>query len=202
MAARRGRQSRTDRRAVTLLEVLLVLAVLLLLAAAAWPSLDRSLAEQRLRHAADMIRAEWTRAHILAVSTGVEQRFRIEPDGRRYWIEPADDAAGSSVSESGAIPLQSDWRLLPADVVFGKVTVEAFSPGGEWESLDPVGGDMATGLAGVPSEESVLFFPDGTCSTAGLVLRNPYDRCVTVSLNGLTALATVGGVFPAEEILP
>ncbi len=178
------------------------MAVLVLLAAVAWPSLDRSLADQRLRHAADMIRAEWARAHVRAISTGVEQRFRIEPEGRRYWTEPADDAAGGFASGLAATPLQADWRLLPTDIVFGKITAEAFSPGGEWESLEPFGGVLPLGLDGWLSEESVAFYPDGTCSTARLVLHNGYDRCVTVSLNGLTALATVGEVFPAEEVLP
>ncbi|MBN2217459.1 MAG: prepilin-type N-terminal cleavage/methylation domain-containing protein, partial [Pirellulales bacterium] len=64
-----------DRRGVTLIELLLVLAILALVAATAWPSLERSLADQRLRDAADTIRAEWQHARAQAMSSGVAYQF-------------------------------------------------------------------------------------------------------------------------------
>ena len=62
VTARAEHPRRARRRGVTLVEVLLVLVVLTLIAAIAWPSLQRPFADQRLRDAADMVRAEWASA--------------------------------------------------------------------------------------------------------------------------------------------
>ena len=198
------------RRAVTLLEVILVLAVLVMLAAVAWPSLDRSLADQRLRHAADMVRAQWAQAHVRAVGTGTQYHFRVELNGRRYWIEPADCGgegaatlpAAGAVSVSGTGQSATGPRFLPDDLMFTDLKVE---PPSRTEVSWPMGhqDDSAFAVAeSLQPEDTVTFYPDGTCSAARLVLRNAYDRCVTVSLRGLTAVATVGEVVPVEEVLP
>jgi len=61
------RSPTTDRKATTLIEVLLVLALLVMLAAMTWPALDRPMADQRLRKAADRVRTAWVRARIDAM---------------------------------------------------------------------------------------------------------------------------------------
>ncbi len=196
-------------RAVTLLEVLLVLAVLAMLAAVAWPSLDRSLADQRLRHAADMIRAQWAQAQVRAVATGEQQRFHMEPGGRRYWIEPAGRAGNGSWAAPAAstAPLPTvqpspDPRLLPDGVTFGDLDVEPPSQANlSWPGDYHAGGTLA-GMETLHADEVIVFYPDGTCSSARLTLRNGYDRCLTISLRGLTAVATVGDVLPVEDTLP
>ena len=43
--------------------------------------------------------------------------------------------------------------------------------------------------------QPVLFYPDGTSSTACVILENERGRCIEVSLRGLTAVVTVGEVF-------
>ncbi len=202
--------SKKARRAVTLLEILLVLAVLVALGAVAWPSLDRSLADQRLRHAADMVRAQWAEAHVRAVATGTQQRFRTEPGGRRYWIEPIEDEhgltwaapAGGVAEGPDATVLPPGHRLLPHDVAFDEITIEPFDASGTESPFDPSGGADRALLDGLLVEGTVMFYPDGTSSSARLVLRNAHDRCVAVLLQGLTAVAKVGEVFPAEETLP
>ena len=197
------------RRAVTLLEVLLVLAVLAMLAAAVWPSLDRSLADQRMRDAADMIRAQWAQAQVRAVATGEQQRFRIEPDGRRYWIESArcagDAAWAAPVASAAALPSgqpSPDQRLLPDGVTFGDLDVEPPSQSDvSWPGNGHAGGTVP-GMDNLYADDGIMFYPDGTCSSARLTLRNGYDRCLTISLRGLTAVATVGDVLPVEDAVP
>jgi len=49
----------------------------------------------------------------------------------------------------------------------------------------------------------ILFYPDGTTSTARLLLRNEYDRSIELSLRGLTGVARVGELKTvAEQELP
>ncbi|MDZ7619758.1 MAG: hypothetical protein U1E05_22390 [Patescibacteria group bacterium] len=195
------------RHAVTLLELLLVLAVLTLVGAVAWPSLDRSFADQRLRNAADMVRAQWTQAQVRAIASGTVQYFQSEAGGRHYWLESADDAdaagnasSGASLSLSAGVP--SDALLLPDNVTFDEVTVHA---GESCDSLDAYGLSAAGDSAAIGSDASgttIAFYPDGACSSVRLVLRNSYDQCIAVSLHGLTGLATLSDVFAGEDASP
>src|ERR1700756_3400429 len=82
------------RRAYTLFELLLVLALLVLLAAIAYPTLDGVLATFRMTEAADMVRANWADARAYAMNEGRSYRFavisgkgnfRVAPDSPEFW---------------------------------------------------------------------------------------------------------------------
>ena len=194
--------TRSGRRAFTLVEVVLVLVVLTLIAATTWPSLQRSLADHRLRNAADMIRADWARARAEAMASGVAQRFRYALDEQTYWIEPCEDLASSAgerlstdeiAQASGSS--ESDRSRLPKDIAFVEGELVAESSEETWT-------DSTAPSENGESEPPIVFLPDGTCSSARLVLQNEYDRGVTVKIRGLTAISTVGQVFYIEEGLP
>jgi len=65
------------RRAYTLFELLLVLVLLVLLAAIAYPTLDGVLATFRMTEAADMVRANWADARAYAMNEGRAYRFSV-----------------------------------------------------------------------------------------------------------------------------
>jgi hypothetical protein len=48
--------------------------------------------------------------------------------------------------------------------------------------------------------QPIYFFPDGTTSTAQLVLRNELDLYVMVQVRGLTGVTTISDVMTAEEL--
>jgi prepilin-type N-terminal cleavage/methylation domain-containing protein len=77
-----------DRRAFTLLELMLVLALLAMMAAFAWPVLRGSLGGQNLHSAADHVRTQWLRARTKAITSGETMSFRFRPDTGRFRIEP------------------------------------------------------------------------------------------------------------------
>ncbi|MHB8898361.1 MAG: prepilin-type N-terminal cleavage/methylation domain-containing protein, partial [Thermoguttaceae bacterium] len=81
------RSPRPHRRAITLIEVLLVLSLLVMLAAMTWPAMDRPMADQRLRKAADMVRTAWAKARIEAMSTGQTLLFESTLDSDQYTIQ-------------------------------------------------------------------------------------------------------------------
>ena len=204
------RKKRTDpcrRRAVTLIEVLLVLVILVLVAATAWPSLGRSMADQRLRDAADTVRAEWSRARAKAMSSGVAQRFCYMTDDSIYWIEPCEDVSSNegedALPRGDAATSEHDDRQLPDPVTFleGRVYEDAADPwsvAGDWGAELGQPGPLDDGQRGAP----VVFQPDGTCTAARLVLSNENDRVITISINALTAIAVVSEVRGAEEVGP
>lgn len=203
------RALKTDRRAITLIEVLLVLAVLVMLAAMTWPAMDRPMADQRLRKAADKVRTAWARARIGAMSTGQTFLFRCTFDSDEYTVEsqvgPESVAFITSSTEGrfnetasdSTEPLSTKTRKLPEDVRFvdGQVAFDTRAT-----ILTSAASQTSTDSAG-PCLDPILFFPDGTTSTATLILENKYQRRIELSLRGLTGVITVGDTYPAEDSL-
>ena len=188
--------SDTDRRAITLLEVLLVLALLVILSAMTWPALDRPMANQRLRKAADQVRTAWARARVEAMTTGQTFAFRCTIGENRFEIAaqagpeavdvpPADQAAPAAASRRHTLP--EDVRFAGGQTLFdGRAAIFAQREG----DAVPADGQLS---------EPILFYPDGTTSTATLILENRHQRQIEISLRGLTGVMTVGEPRAAED---
>ncbi len=196
----------SHRRAVTLTEILLVLCLLVIFAGIAWPALERPLAGQTLRKAADVVRAAWARARIEAMSSGQTRLFRYAIDGDRYCLESfsgpeyvpdaADGGQALGAADLTASASHALERRLPEGIVF--VSGEVAEDPRAASILE----SQTSGDAEMARSAPILFYPDGTTSTARLVLRNEHDRCVELSLRGLTGVATVGDLYSAEGQLP
>jgi len=189
---------------VTLLEVMLTLAVLVLMAGIAWPVLSRAFENQRLKKSADILRAEWTHARVQAMSTGYVYIFQFTPGEQRY----------STYRRVG-----SEVELSP-DGQFQAVDVGSLQPFGKEQSLPEgirfAGGEMlwdsraemySTNTAAFLSPDQgwsgpVFFYPDGTTSTARITLENERGRRIDISLRGLTGMVSISQIYTAEEGQP
>ncbi len=199
-------------RGLTLLEVLLVLAVLVAIAGISWPALNRPLTNYTLRKAADQVRAEWCRARVRAMSTGRAYLFRYMPESDQYWVGPAEESdfleaaaasarggtlEGLSVGPFDAGGQGDQEKQLPEGVRFGTGQVAADARAQQLlAQLDPAKGVLDC------STEPILFYPDGTTSAARLTLINQQDRAIDVSLRGLTGAVSVGPLYATGEIRP
>jgi prepilin-type N-terminal cleavage/methylation domain-containing protein len=96
------------RRAFTLIEVLLVLALMAAVAALTWPSVLRQIKDYRLRMAADKIRTEWCLARIDAMRTGCVYTFRRSGDGNHFSRQRESDNG----TAAGAPQVQSQSQSL------------------------------------------------------------------------------------------
>ncbi len=193
---RNHRSSAGHRRgAYTLLELMLVLAVLVAVAAIAWPALGRSLATQRLRTAADRVHTEWMRARITAMKSGVIQVFRYQSGTGDYavqrWIGDDAELELSQAEPVAASPYAtadeaSADRKLPEEMIFaiGDTAQEARAA-----LIETAIGDEAP---------PILFYPDGTTSDAVLRLASDDELQIELSLRGLTGVTTIGEVFSVE----
>lgn len=100
------------RQAFTLMEMVLVLALIVVLAGISYPAIDGMLADQRLTAAEDMIRGQCARARSRAINEGVPYRFayvqgtghwRIAPDSDDYWN--GDGSTSASADPEAPPPL-------------------------------------------------------------------------------------------------
>jgi type II secretory pathway pseudopilin PulG len=186
------------RRAFTLLEITLTLALLVLVVSLVWPALEAPFAAQRLKAAADQLRADFTQARTTAMNSGRTQLLTFDAAHGTYSVVPIDDGAATdpfsppSVASSTVGPIAG--RPLPQGVTFHEVA-----------SLDDVTPPPATvggfGPAPTPgaaaTTQSVYFHPDGTTSSARVTLGNDHAMFIDVRLRGLTGATAVGDVLAA-----
>jgi Tfp pilus assembly protein FimT len=201
---------------MTLLELMLVLALLVMLGAVVAPSFHASFELQRVRQGGELVRVAFNKARMKAMKTGQIQMFRYTAESGSYqvmpyfsqqdWLEAdAAHAAGGAMSGvdqqlSNATQVsdtqQSQPRELPKGVLFAQSDVEADQR--SYEIQQELQGQGTTGTLESPP---VLFYPDGTTSDARIVLTNESQRLfVLVTLRSLTGLATVSKLLNADEL--
>lgn len=165
-----------NRRGFTILEVVLVLAILLVMAALAYPSIEAMYGDLRLDAAADVVRARWADTRAAAIDQGRPYRFavrpgtgafRIAPDTTGYWADATDPDA-----EADELPIEQEDELP------GGVTFEG-AGGGDWERV-------------------VTFRPDGTGSDdVEIVFAAAGQRPLRLRLRAMTgAVAVERGGLP------
>ena len=192
-SAKRGgnRFVRKHRPAYTLFELLLVLVLLVLLAAIAYPTLDGLLATFRMTEAADMVRANWADARAYAMNEGRPYRFaivsgkgnfRVAPDSPEFW-----GGGDPPVADSNNPPLVVE-DSLPRGVRFS--TPDTYQSA----SIDQSGDSSLPPGSVDPGSWStiVTFLPDGTTKEdVEIIFTGAGARPVDVKLRGLTGAVSV-----------
>jgi type II secretion system protein H len=92
--------------AFTLVELILVMAILAVVMAISAPSLSRSLRERALEQEAARFQALTLFARNEAVSEGAAMAIWIDPSAKRYGLEPKSDYGGNSI--------RRDYEMNPA----------------------------------------------------------------------------------------
>ena len=194
------------RKGFTLIEMLLVLAIIVAIAALAAPAMRGLIHSARLRAAADTVRTEWTRAHVKAMKTGRIQVYRYELGGAKYSVQPwiaGDDAIESSTPMAAGFEVADETQdsanvgeghELPEGTMFvsGDAAAESRSTAIEQTAMD------ATQFESEWSRP-ILFYPDGTTSDAFVVVANENKVGIQVNLRGMTGTATLSEVMKLEE---
>jgi prepilin-type N-terminal cleavage/methylation domain-containing protein len=167
------------RPAFTLLEVVLVLAIVVVLTAMLYPSVEAMYSGYRVTAAADMVRGAWAEARSRAVNEGRRYRFSVRQNSFR--VEP-DNADASGNDQESSEPLED---ALPKRVTF---TVNALS--------GPNDQDQGTGPGPIAGSDSgswtpvVTFLPDGTASDdIEITFSGPGLQPQTLRLRALTGTA-------------
>jgi prepilin-type N-terminal cleavage/methylation domain-containing protein len=186
-------------RGLTLVEVLLVLALLVVIGAVSVPLLEGSFARAGLQHGGDLVRAAWGRARLAAMESGDIHVFRYERNGNRYHITTLDALGtpeGEPPIEVEAQPGDSSdlYRLgqdrLPDGIRFAAGDIASSS------RVEATLGPIAASDWSAP----ILFHADGTTSDATVLLSNESQQTIRVTLRGLTGISNISEV--GNEAIP
>lgn len=197
------------RNAFTLLELLLTLSVLAALTAVTIPQVGVLLGDRRLVRAGNQLRVEMTRLRVDAMREGRVMMLEAMVEGNSLRIKPFFSASDSTEamdqtgSQSGlltgatqgtAVRLEVDETAeetfeLPDNVVVA--TVGVVSAARAMEIGQATLGDQTEGWS-----QPILFYPDGSTSTAAVTLSSDLVGRVIVKIRGITGDVTVSEVMP------
>jgi len=201
------RQTGSRPAAFTLIELLLVLALIAIVAALAVPTLSGSLSTWQLRAAGDNIQTRWIQTRTQAIRTGQTHVFRYLSQSDRFLIEPW--IIGEPLPVTGLVVAEADDHVTEAtrDV---DDTERSLDPGRQ-----PFRLSVGIVFAGMELPDSdlllpeaiqdgwsspILFHPDGTTSSTVLYLANGEGQALEVSLRGMTGTCRVGEVVADVEL--
>jgi prepilin-type N-terminal cleavage/methylation domain-containing protein len=190
----------SPQRGLTLVEVILVLALLVVVGAVSAPLLEGSFSRAGLHGAGDALRGTWAKARLAAMQTGQTYVFRFEPNGSRFQIVALNQLGLPEASElepddpdaehEAVDMLRISRNRLPDGVVFASGDVSSSS-----QLLATLPGAVEGPWSG-----PILFHPDGTTSDASVLLLNNRQTTIRVTLRGLTGISNTSDV--AAEPVP
>lgn len=187
----------------TLVEMLIVLAVLVGIMALVGPALSKPLWKRELRDAARGIRIEFAKARLAAIESGVAQQFRFQPGTGRFELAPRSTPSGTQgplLGNFGGSVDDQPSPLATTDPGPAAETVQELPRGILfWTEQLGAGPLPEADLAATPGNGEwsapIVFFPNGRTSNAHLRLHGYPDFYVDVTLRGLTGTAKVGTVL-------
>lgn len=183
------------------------MAILGVIGAIAIPQIGWLLGDRRLVRAADQMRIEMTQlriksmreGRIMLIEASSEEEGKIQK--RAYFsvadsTEAFDQLGSQSALASGAQQAQISFDAPDAAETEAEIielpegtTVETIAVVGSARALS-IQEELLTQGAGLT--QPILFYPDGTTSTAAVVLVHPEHGKITVKLRGLTGDVSVG----------
>ncbi len=176
----------------SLMELILVLAVLLAFASLTMPVVNATFSRQALIKGADLCRASMGQARVKAIKTGKIHAVFYAPGTSYLSVAPFDNyQAEASRAQQRIRQLDSrqtmvdfDDDILPRGVKFAAGEVEVTSRAAEALSTGNGGGSL----------RPILFYPDGTSQNAEIVLQNEQGNMIQVILRGLTGTSTTSKI--------
>jgi prepilin-type N-terminal cleavage/methylation domain-containing protein len=172
MTARRHRRS-----AFTIVEMMVVIAVVLILGAILIPSLVGFWSNNRTKAGVDIATARLSDARGAAISRGQAYRVCASPDGRQIRVCPDESELAEQLPTDSDAPPLVRTDTLPDGVVLTPIltgTADATASADGWVTL-------------------VTFLPDGTCreDASEFQLAEPDVTPQVVRVRGLTGVWTV-----------
>ena len=176
-----------SRKAFTLIELILVLAIIVMIASLATPMMTRMLGRQSLRQGADRVRIEMGRARVEAIKTGEVHALFFLPEGNWFNVarfiqlpQQSGIASREQAQLNNRVYTGYEENFLPPRIRFSASSTEADS-----RSIQTLG-DVKIDSDSI---QPVLFYPDGTSQDATIYIQDERRNRIAVVLRGLTGSA-------------
>jgi prepilin-type N-terminal cleavage/methylation domain-containing protein len=204
------------RSGFTLFELILVLIILVTLAAIAFPTLEAMVSSRRLQQSAERLQNELLEARVEAMKTGQAQVFRATINGNTYTIEPWLSGNEDSDASAGATVMSASGVVETERTSTGQVALSSISADGDAKQLDndvqfmgietlvdarnaleiqksgetvPMAGVGTAVTGGISSP--LLVYPDGSSTTAQIILADSRGRRMAIQLRGVTGRSSI-----------
>ena len=176
-----------SRKAFTVIELILVLAIIVMIASLATPMMTRMIGRQALKQGADRVRVEMGRARVEAIKTGEVHALYFVPQGNWFNVarftqlpQQSGIASREQAQLKNRIYTGYEENVLPPNIRFAPSTLEADS-----RSVQTLG-DVRIDSDSI---QPVLFYPDGTSQDATIYIQDNRRNRIAVVLRGLTGSA-------------
>ena len=178
------RREARRRSAFTMLELMLVLAIIIVVAALAVPAVQGTIDNQAISSGADRVRVAMGQARVKAIRSGKVYAFFYQRGGQRFDVAPLENFGQLSSGRNNGRPVNAQDRELSDNWLPRQVRFVA----GETQT-DSRSNAAQESSGGGASTDAVLFYPDGTSQDAKLFVQDEGGRTMAVELRGLTGLA-------------
>lgn len=179
------RRTTTSRPGLTILELLVVLAAILILGAVVMPTIGAFRGNTRVKAAADTVRGRMAEARMKAIEEGQPYRVAISPDGKRLRVAPDTFEAMGGVAQADG---ETAGPFIREDDLPAEVSAELMMDEDSFTAQDTNGW-----------RRIATFQPDGTCKedSVSVLLQEIGVAPLIVRLRGLTGVTTVVSASPA-----
>jgi type II secretory pathway pseudopilin PulG len=187
---------RKIRRAYTLIELLLVLALIIAIAAIAAPALSNALRHQNLKDSADLVRSDISRARAAAMRTGEEYALVYQIGGDTFAFMRYDQTSlNSPQATSATTPRVTDFKFgngtLATGITFRGGVSENDSR--QQELLQEASNNAAS------NQQQILFYPDGSTQSSLIYLGSDRGELIGIQLRGMTGVSVT---FDPHKVQP
>jgi prepilin-type N-terminal cleavage/methylation domain-containing protein len=219
------------RSGFTLFEMMLVVVLLVVIASFCWPTLNKAFSHERVKKAADIVRTQWCKSRIKAMSGNQIFLFRYEMGGSHFRIEQMNEVTSFENLFGADAPLDSNDAFNAMPLVDPSTTSAGSSDDSNFASANGVQSlpkgivfrgaviendsrAMTTGTNAAGAEQDaslpyggtwsapIYFYPDGTSSSARLQICNDRNFGIELALRGLTGVVKVSEIAAVEGALP
>jgi type II secretory pathway pseudopilin PulG len=202
-----------NRTAFTMLELLLVLGVVVVILAVAWPNVLRLTGQQSLIDSSEKVRALAASARVHAIDSGLVYQFRYEPGGRHFVAVPFErefesvspnargtgTALGRFSKASGTLPEGVTFAAPTALNSTGSGSSTTAGLGQKISSAAFSGLPDAGKLENVSWSGPILFQPDGSAGDAAVDLVDRRNQRITMRIRGVTGAVSVSRLHQMER---
>lgn len=205
------------RRAFTLIELLLVLSILVVALSVAVPTYESMVTARKIFSAAENVRLELQKARLEAIKTGQAQAFRCQIGQTQFSVQPWLKASDSVEASEGATIVTELGQAFDTESTSSGVASESVDPTMGQKAIEEgvvfATADILNDMRAMSEQtvadslqssvsgwsQPILFYPDGSTTTAHVVIQDVRGRQMAVQIRGLTGevkileVASAGG---------